>query len=172
MDAVLTIRFNDELMASGTGNKLIAEKTFQHQADGWIIATAEKGNEIAKDSLPVFVRAHTPLSALPMNARKGISYPSDKSARLVLWAPNKSFVFVVGDFNNWQLKNEFQMNKDGNYFWIDIDGLESGKEYIFQYYIDGKIKIADPYAEKISDPWEDHNIKSETYPNSLNIHPI
>ncbi len=167
MDAVLTIRFNDELLASGTGNKLIAEKTFQHQADGWIIATAEKGNEIAKDSLPVFVRAHTPLSALPMNARKGISYPSDKSARLVLWAPNKSFVFVVGDFNNWQLKNEFQMNKDGNYFWIDIDGLESGKEYIFQYYIDGKIKIADPYAEKISDPWEDHNIKSETYPNLI-----
>jgi hypothetical protein len=38
------------------------------------------------------------------------------------------------------------------------------KEYIFQYLVDGEIRIADPYADKISDPWNDQYIDESTYP--------
>ena len=96
-----------------------------------------------------------------------INYPTDTSAALVLWAPLKEFVFVLGDFNNWQPDNNYQMKKDGDYFWLEISNLEKGKEYIFQYLIDGEIKVADPYTEKIVDPWNDSYIDSVTYPNLI-----
>jgi pullulanase/glycogen debranching enzyme len=38
-------------------------------------------------------------------------------------------------------------------------------EYAFQYLVDGEIRIADPYTDKILDPWNDNNIPSSTYPN-------
>jgi 1,4-alpha-glucan branching enzyme len=73
----------------------------------------------------------------------------------------------LGDFNDWELSNDFQMKKDGDFFWLEIPNLESGKEYAFQYLIDGTVKIADPYTEKILDPWNDSFISDEVYPNLI-----
>lgn len=80
--------------------------------------------------------------------------------------PQKKIIYVVGDFNNWQASEEYKMNisPDKNYFWITLNNLEKGKEYIYQYYIDGKTYIADPYSTKISD-FDDKYISSTTYPN-------
>ena len=70
-------------------------------------------------------------------------------------------VFVVGDFNDWKLSNEYQMKQDGNYFWIEISGLIPQKEYALQYAVvraDGVVKkISDLYSEKVlhkDDKWE------------------
>jgi glycosidase len=52
-------------------------------------------------------------------------------------------------------------------FWITIDGLTAGKEYILQYLVDESLKIADPYADKICDPWNDKYIAPATYPNLI-----
>jgi len=103
----------------------------------------------------------------PAAYKKGINYPTGNSAALVLWAPQKKHVFVLGDFNDWQLSNDFRMKKDGDYFWLDIPNLESGKEYAFQYLIDGNIKVADPYAEKLLDPLNDNYISDDVYPNLI-----
>jgi len=59
------------------------------------------------------------------------------------------------------------MKKDSDRFWITLNGLTSGKEYIFQYFIDGNIRIADPYCEKISDPSYDKNIPGNIYPDLI-----
>ncbi|MCA1759351.1 MAG: Por secretion system protein, partial [Bacteroidales bacterium] len=53
------------------------------------------------------------------------------------------------------------------YFWLEIPGLEGGNEYAFQYFIDGEIRVADPYTEKILDPWNDQYISNETYPGLI-----
>ena len=62
-------------------------------------------------------------------------------------------VFVVGDFNDWKLSNEYQMKQDGNYFWLEISGLTPKKEYAMQYVVvraDGVVKkISDLYSEKV-----------------------
>ena len=64
------------------------------------------------------------------------------------------------------------MKKDGEtgYFWLDITGLEPGKEYVFQYAIkrpDGSmIQISDAYTHKTVDP-NDHYISEDIYPNQL-----
>src|SRR5690606_41655734 len=55
------------------------------------------------------------------------------------------------------------MNRDGEYFWIEVDGLTAGVEYGFQYLIDESIYVADPYADKILDP-EDVYIPASVYP--------
>jgi glycosidase len=86
---------------------------------------------------------------------------------LVLYAPNKTNVSVIGDFTNWTTQCANQMNKtpDGNYYWITINNLTPGVEYGYQYLVDGTIKIADPYAQKILDPNNDQYISAITYPN-------
>jgi hypothetical protein len=41
------------------------------------------------------------------------------------------------------------------------------KEYVFQYLVDGSLRIGDPYADKISDPGNDQYITFETYPGLI-----
>ncbi|HNP17810.1 MAG TPA: alpha-amylase family glycosyl hydrolase [Fulvivirga sp.] len=106
--------------------------------------------------------------SIPSGLIPGINYTSDNTtATLVLLAPNKQNVFVVGDFNDWSLDNNYLMHQDGERFWLTINNLSPTTEYIFQYLIDGKILVADPYTDKVSDPWDDKDIDSETYPNLI-----
>lgn len=167
MEADITIKFDENILAQNNGTQLAADFTFSETGNHWLIAEATANNETVFDSIHVFVKEDVVAMPKPAAYRKGINYPSDTSAALVLWAPLKQNVFVIGDFNNWELSNDFQMKKDGDYFWLDIPNLEKGKEYIFQYLIDGNIKIADPYTEKISDPWNDRYINDETYPGLI-----
>ncbi len=51
-------------------------------------------------------------------------------------------------------------------WWITLNGLTPGQESIFQYLVDGNIRIADPYSVKISDG-DDQYINSSTYPNLI-----
>ncbi len=101
----------------------------------------------------------------PSGSPYGVTRISDDSLLFVLQAPLKDNVYLIGDFTYWEKHPEFKMNKDGEKFWIKIGGLDPQKEYICQYLIDGKIRIADPYAKKISDPNNDSYISSAVYPN-------
>jgi 1,4-alpha-glucan branching enzyme len=125
-----------------------------------------------KDTLRFFVSAAVNVVPLPAGVRNGINYAANNTeATLVLYAPGKNRVSVIGEFtgSNWIEQSQYVMNKtpDGNYWWLKITGLTSGTEYSFQYLVDGTLKIADPYAEKILDPYNnnDQNISSSTYPN-------
>ncbi|HAA13974.1 MAG TPA: hypothetical protein DCE41_20715 [Cytophagales bacterium] len=115
----------------------------------------------------VVVRGESPQAALPIGMQKGINYhEGTDSVTLVLWAPNKSSAYVLGDFNNWALTNEGQMFWDAGeeVFWVTISDLEEGVEYGYQYLVDESIYIADPYADKILDP-DDQFIPESIYPN-------
>lgn len=99
--------------------------------------------------------------------KEGITRISDDSLAFVLFAPGKNSVYLIGDFNNWEVSDSYKMKKDGNLFQIKIGELDKNKEYICQYLIDNKIKIADPYASKIADPKYDKEIPSDIYPNLI-----
>lgn len=105
--------------------------------------------------------------ALPAGFHEGINKWADDSLGFVLLAPGKKQVHLIGDFNDWTISESYRMKKDGDRFWIKIGGLQAGKEYICQYLIDGKIRIADPYADKISDPWNDKDISASVYPGLI-----
>ncbi len=153
------------MIAQESGLTISTNHLFNQSGKNWVIAEATSDTDSDRDSILVIVSDGIVTSPKPAEYRKGINYPTNNSAALVLWAPLKDSVYVIGDFNNWTPTREFKMEKDNNYFWLDIPNLEAGKEYAFQYWIDRKIKIADPYTEKILDPWNDQYISASTYPN-------
>lgn len=109
---------------------------------------------------------------LPAGVNDGINYIDNSTVILSLYAPEKEYVFVIGQFNNWQENADTYMKRtpDGQRYWMQIDGLQEGQEYIYQYVVgeyDREILIGDPYAEKTSDPWNDQYISEATYPNML-----
>jgi glycosidase len=134
------------------------------------ILEATSGNSTAYDTFTAVVYSSPDIAVLPPGIKDGINYTSDTSVTLVLFAPFKQFVFVLGDFNDWSFRQEYFMKKtpDGNRYWIEINGLQKGREYRFQYAIDKtQLRIADIYADKILDPWNDSYIPSVTYPGLI-----
>src|SRR6266487_3604598 len=137
-----------------------------------IVAEANDGTTTKTDTLKFFVTGGITIAPLPPGVRDGINYEADNTVvTLVLYAPLKNRVSIIGEFtgSNWAEQSQYQMSKtpDGNYWWLRITGLTAGTEYAFQYLVDGTLKIADPYAEKILDPYNnnDQNIPASTYPN-------
>jgi len=154
----------DETTSTTTINKAF---TYDVSGDHEFVAVATAAGNEERDTVKVVIRQDTQIETKPSGLEDGINYTSATSVTFQLFAPNKEFVYLIGDFNQWILSNTYQMKKDGDYFWLSIDGLTSGKEYIFQYLIDGEIKIADPYADKLLDPWNDQYISTSTYPNLI-----
>ena len=102
----------------------------------------------------------------PSGLKQGITYGADgTSVTLCTYAASRTEsakrVFLLGDMTDWKLSKDYQLYKDGNYFWITLTGLTKGKEYRFQYAVeraDGVRKqICDLYSEKVlhpDDKWE------------------
>lgn len=102
---------------------------------------------------------------VPAGANDGVTYiNSGTSAIFNLTAPGKSSAAVIGEFNNWQ-PTAMTPTTDGTHWWVQIDNLDPNKEYAYQYQVDGTLKVADPYCEKILDPSNDQYIPSTVYPN-------
>lgn len=112
------------------------------------------------------ISSTSPSVTRPAGIIPGINYNSSDPTKvtLCLLAPSKSSVYVRGDFSAWNVLPEHQMKKDGEFFWLEIDGLTAGVEYAYQYLVDETLWLADPYADKILDP-DDQYIPAGTYPN-------
>jgi 1,4-alpha-glucan branching enzyme len=174
--STLKLYHNGTVIATGDGvQTLTGNSTVAAEGNQQIIAEANDGTTTRYDTLNIFVSpASSPVEALPAGVRDGINYEAGNTAVvLVLHAPGKSKAVVVGDFNNWVPGIQHVMKKtpDGEKFWIRISGLQAGTEYGFQYIVDDNIRIADPYAQKILDPWNDQYITAATYPN-LKAYPV
>lgn len=165
---VSTIRLlldETELAKSSNVSAISYTYNFQMEGSHWLIAEAIQGTSSTRDSIYVTVKKDATDLAKPSNIRAGINYVGDNSVTLVLYAPGKKNVYAIGDFSNWKANNNYMMNRDGDYWWITITGLNKGQEYAFQYLVDGKLKVADPYTDKILDPWNDLYIPTAVYPN-------
>lgn len=160
---------DNQLLYSGTessfSENIIADTYGKH----WIIAVAKTETMQAVDSIYFYVRQQVEVAELPDGSKDGINYIDNNTAVLSLYAPGKDYLFVIGDFNNWEIAENYyaKVTPDGNHFWVELTGLEAGKEYIFQYLVDGNTRIGDPYADKVSDPWNDSYISNATYPDLI-----
>ena len=170
------IYFNGSLLNSGSGvTTLSTNTTIANAGNQQIIATADNGSTVVSDTVNFVVALPNTVAAVPAGLVDGINYdPSDPTtATLVLYAPLKNNIFVLGDFNGWQQTSAYQMNitPDGNRYWIKLTGLTAGTEYGYQFLIDGYLKVADYNTEKVLDPWNDKYIPTTTYPN-LKAYPV
>jgi glycosidase len=164
-----TVSYEDTLrttiIASGIGRQLI-------------ILVAESHGSVYRDSSHFYVREEPIIENIPSGMKPGINYLDNTSVLLVLYAPNKKFVYTIGDFNNWefdpdtsatwQFEDEyyFKITPDSTTYWTTLTNLTPGQEYRFQYLVDGNLRIADPYSDKILEQ-EDNFISDATYPNLI-----
>ncbi len=147
-----------------TGKTISTSYTLSQGGKSTVKVTATNGSETAQDELNIYVKTPTENAPIPANVKDGVNISNDK-VTLVLTAPNKQSVFVIGDFNHWSLEQDYQMKRDGDKFWITLDNLDTDKEYAYQYYVDYELKVADPLSTKILDPFNDQYIPKETYAN-------
>ncbi len=164
MSSDLNLYLNESLVKSLSGKSISHTFSFPTAGDFWIKLTAASGEETVADSVFVHVMDDRPEEIVPGRLTDGINYIDDNTVQLLLYAPFKENVFVIGDFNDWTPRSDSRMVKDEDYFWITLDDLIPGEEYAFQYFVDGEIRIADPYTEKTLDP-NDRSIADDTYPN-------
>ena len=119
--------------------------------------------------------------AIPNDLEQGINYNTidPSKATLVLEAPHKDFVYVVGSFNDWTPATEYAMKKDPNsdLFWLELSGLTAGEVESYQYWVFDQstisgspklVKTADPYSTLVLSPYDDPYIPADTYPNLPN----
>lgn len=74
---------------------------------------ANNNGNIQTKEFNVVVKPTVTEASLPLNLKDGLTInASDKTkATLVLHAPNKEFVHVIGDFNNWEINNNYLLKK-------------------------------------------------------------
>ncbi|MCF0218632.1 MAG: hypothetical protein HUK14_02515 [Muribaculaceae bacterium] len=94
---------------------------------------------------------------------------SDGSVTFCLGAPSKTNVLIVGSWDGYEPLEERVMNyQDYNgfrYFWTTVSGLNRNEYYPYYYLVDGKIKVGDPYAHLVLDPYQDKWLDSKIWPD-------
>ncbi|MBI6030212.1 1,4-alpha-glucan branching protein GlgB [Clostridium perfringens] len=86
-----------------------------------------------------------------------------RGVRFTTWSPRASKIYIIGDFNNWELKEEYSMKKinERGIWSLFIPKLEEGIKYKFAVANEcgnNTVYKADPYA-----------FKSELRPNTASV---
>ena len=139
--------------------------TFSEEGTHTIKYTVVAGLEMVSESVVFTVPSSSLESPRPAGLERGANYIEDNTVILLLYAPRKRSVSVVSDLSNWTKQPEYQMYKDGDYFWITLTGLTAGREYCYYYSIDDQVNVADPYARKVLERNFDVHISPVAYPN-------
>ncbi|HEX2394313.1 MAG TPA: alpha-amylase family glycosyl hydrolase [Bacteroidales bacterium] len=142
---------------------IIAEGNIKHR----IIGMAKNVTQELSDTAFFMIPSQTIEEPVPLELKDGINYITGDSVAFVLFAPGKEFIYLLGDFNGWLPDSIYQLKKEADRFWISLGNLTPQKEYAFQYLIDGDLRIADPYSEKVLDPFNDKFIPEAVYPDLL-----
>lgn len=158
----------DDTFLEGTGpaNELSFGLPTESYGDFMVEIWASGQQEEFRDTLFYTVRRDPLTKTLPEGITDGITVQSDTSVILSLFAPNKEYVYVLGDFSKWVPSEAFYMNRtpDGDRFWLSVGNLDPGELYRFTYLVDGELNIPDPNTHLLVDPSNDRYISESTYP--------
>ena len=179
VSATSSVNANFQLFANGssintqnnitnyTHNPIINTDTYFE-----LVVTDPVSSGVITKTFNVILTPNPQLLAVPSGMVDGINLDpgNPDTATLVLYAPNKDFVHVMGNFNDndWRLTNTYLLNKDNatNRHWITLSGLSSGDaDVLFQYVVDAEITVADPYSTYVLSQFNDPFIDQTTFPD-------
>lgn len=170
-NANLSLSLNGTTFASASNATQVSGTAKVASAGSQLVKiTATEGGNTAESTFSFVISGTVETAELPSGAKEGVVFTNGgTSAIITLFAPNKQNVYLLGDFNDWQPESKYFMKRtsDGNKWWVQIDGLTASKEYAYQFLVDGKLKVADPYSEKVLDPSNDSFISPNTYPSLM-----
>lgn len=169
MPATLTLKLNGQVVKTETGSEMAYTQTLDKQGNYNFELTVATADETATATASTCVPNDPTKANRPAGIVNGIYYDKADETKVTLctYAGSKTepakHVFVVGDFNNWTISNDYQLKQanDSAYFWIELTDLTAQQEYAMQYVVvraDGQVKrISDLYSEKVlhkDDVWE------------------
>ena len=170
-DASLSLTLNGSVVATGNGKRLEYQHVFNVAGDYVFEFTATSASGIARTKAATLIPTDPTKVNRPAGIVNGIYYDNNDNTKVTLctYAGSKTeaakHVFVVGDFNDWTISNDYQLKQatDSAYFWTEIKGLTPQKEYAMQYVViraDGEIKrISDLYSTKVLHPDDQYEPK-------------
>src|SRR5690606_24968173 len=129
----LTLSINGQQVASSDGNKLQHKLQLNGTGQQHIQARIEVHGQHTVRALTVFVEGDVEVADLPEGINKnGVTINRDKQEiSFALTAPDKYSAFLLGDFNDFQAKQDYAMKRtaDGNTWWITLKNLDFQKNY-------------------------------------------
>lgn len=168
--ADLTLTVNGTQFGSASGaTELTASYDFTANGNYTITGTATVGDKTVTTSAE-YVRptASTQMDYPGGVPKMGAVRNSDGSVTFCLAAPGKTGAMIVGNWNDYLMTDEqtmhYQDYQGDRYFWLTVPDLESGKDHIYYYLVDGQKRVGDPYARLVLDPYNDKYISDEVYP--------
>ncbi|QCR25052.1 alpha-amylase [Pontibacter sp. SGAir0037] len=168
--ATLSLKLNGSTVHT-VQNATELDFTLGAGSDGGVRKTvsieAKTATETVTESFTFTVKPEPVVRSLPSGIVDGVNYTAANKVVLSLYAPHKEFVYVIGEFNNWEAQPGYLMHRtaDGERYWIELENMAAGQEVAYQYLVDGTLAVADPYAELILDPNNDQYIPATTYPD-------
>ncbi|MCP9236508.1 alpha-amylase family glycosyl hydrolase [Lewinella sp. JB7] len=171
VSSTLEITTDGQLVATATAEDIAASVTLPDAAVTTYTISARYRGETARATV-TYITGEPAVAAIPEGLRPGATLNESGSVSLLLRAPGKEDVFVVGNFNDWSPTAGSRMNRspDGNSFWIEISAADlscatapSCEDLLYQYAIDGAGRFADPYSTLVLDPQNDPFITDVTF---------
>lgn len=170
-DASLAIKVNGTTVKSGNGTQLTASYKFSEQGSYTVEGSAMSSGNSAKQTISITYAGESPEAPYPGGGvpKMGAVKNADGTVTFCLAAPLKKSVMLVPSWDNYEMLSSNVMNRcdyEGvSYFWKTVPGLADGQYYMYYYIVDGTIKVADPYARLVLDPYSDKYLNPEVFPD-------
>ncbi len=165
--STIDIYYNGSLISTTTGTRDSTNEVIAASGTQTVIAKATNGVNTSSDTISFYINPPNNVASVPAGDVEGINYETgDTSVTLVIYAPHKSSMLVLGDFNDWTASAKYLMNvtPDADTFWLRITGLTPGMYYSYQYLIDNSLQVPDYNAQLVLDKDADPYIPSGNFP--------
>lgn len=158
--------------SADNATSLTKQYTFNLGESHDVIATATYAGGSETKTLSVCYPGNSVEKAYPGGVPvMGATAESNGDVTFCIAAPGKTNAMIVPSWSGYTAKSENVMHYtdvDGiRYFWITVSGLDPNTEYPYYYLIDETIKVADPYARLVLDPYSDKWLSDGTYPGLI-----
>lgn len=158
--------------SADNATSLTKEYTFKLGESHDVIATATYGDVTESKTLSVCYPGNSDAKAYPGgNPVMGARADGNGVVTFCIAAPGKTNAMIIPSWSGYHAKAENVMHYtdiDGiRYFWLTVSGLDPDIEYPYYYLIDESIKVADPYARLVLDPYSDKWLSDGTYPGLI-----
>lgn len=168
LNATLTLYDNGIVIATDTNATSLdyCQSPGGQYGNHMVTLMAFRNGNIRRDTVHYVYPGNITPANPPLGLKNGANIINDSTVTLVLYAPGKENVFVLAESNDFLPDVNYQMTPsiDGSTYWITLN-CTPNQDFIYQYLVDGEIRIADPFSERILDPQNDGNIPSANYPN-------
>ncbi len=136
-----------------------------------VTATASNGSEtVSKEVTVAYPEPSTQANYPGGVPKQGAVKNADGTVTFCVAAPNKSSVILIPSWDNYQTLNKnvmkYQDYQGFRYFWITTaEKLADNVDYPYYYLVDGTVKVADPYAKMMLDPYSDKWLPTSCFPD-------